>query len=249
MFESLLLTTGAQPATNTKISVSSTVSTCVSQADLIPSATDESQHMFERTESEVSNLEFGDGDAVPLDEVNTTSSLFHSWPSLSCVVERYSHHVLSRRRRRVFCLADSGVFDTYAFDSERGEAYKISSRGIDLHANGATATSMCLLPGTPDYVVASMERFILSQSSMDASSTDRPVCGGAIGEGGDDDNYRDQPCGRTGRRKQESQVVGDKADQVVAIGTSRGGVILVETIVNGTVRRDKVHVGKDNYCV
>ncbi|CAM9092692.1 unnamed protein product [Ectocarpus fasciculatus] len=234
MSESLLLTPGAQPATNTKISVSSTVSTCVSQADLIPSATDESQDMFERTESEVSNLEFGDGDAVPLDEVNTTSSLFHSWPSLSSVVERYSHHVVSRRRRRVFCLADSGVFDTYAFDSERGEAYKISSRGIDLHANGATATSMCLLPGTPDYVVVSMERFILSQSSMDAPFTDRPVCGGAIGEGGDDDNYRDQPCGRTGRRKQESQVVGDKADQVVAIGTSHGGVILVETIVNGT---------------
>lgn len=245
MSESLLLTTGTQPATNTKASVSSTATTCVSQADLIPSGTDESQHTSERTESEISNLEFGDGDAVALDEGITTSSLFHSWPSLSCVVERYSHHVLSRRRRRVICLADSGVLDTYACDPERGEAHKISSRHIDLHANGATATSMCLLPGTPDYVVASLERLLLSQSSMDAPFTDRPVCGGAIGEGGDDGNYRDRPCGRTGRRKQESQVVREKADEVVAVGTSHGGVILVETVANGTVSRDKVHVGKD----
>lgn len=248
MSESLLLTTGTQPATNTKTSVSSTATTCVSQAGLIPPGTDESQHSFERTESEMSNLEFGDGDAVDLDEGNTTSSLFHSWPSLSCVVERYSHHVLSRRRRRVICLADSGVLDTYAFDPERGEARKISSRDVDLHDNGATATSMCLLPGSPDYVVASLERLLPLQTSMDAPLSDRPICGGAIGEGGNDDNHRDRPCGRTGRRKQESQVAREKADQVVAIGTSHGGVILVETVANGTVSRDKVHVGKDSFA-
>ncbi|CAM9370794.1 unnamed protein product [Ectocarpus sp. 6 AP-2014] len=234
MSESLLLTTGTQPATNTKTSVSSTATTCVSQASLIPPGTDESQHSFERTESEISNLAFGDGDAIALDEGNTTSSLFHSWPSLSCVVERYSHHVLSRRRRRVICLAGSGVLDTYAFDPERGEARKISSRDVDLHANGATATSMCLLPGTPDYVVASLERLLPSQTSMDAPVSDRPIFGGAIGEGGNDDNYRDRPCGRTGRRKQESQVAREKVDQVVAIGTSHGGVVLVETVANGT---------------
>ncbi|CAN0094924.1 unnamed protein product [Ectocarpus sp. 12 AP-2014] len=234
MPETLLWTTGTQPATNTKTSVSSTATTCVSQAGLIPPGTDESHHSLERTESEISNLEFGDGDAVALDEGNTTSSLFHSWPSLSCVVERYSHHVLSRRRRRVICLADSGVLDTYAFDAERGEARKISSRDIDLHANGATATSMCLLPGIPDYVLASLERLLPSQTSIDDPLSDRPICGGAIGEGGNDDNYRDRPCGRTGRRKQASQVAREKADQVVAIGTSHGGVILVETVANGT---------------
>ncbi|CBJ27928.1 conserved unknown protein [Ectocarpus siliculosus] len=234
MSESLLLPTGTQPATNTKTSVSSTATTCVSQAGLIPPGTDESQHSFERTEGKISNLEFGDGDAIALDEGNTTSSLFHSWPSLSCVVERYSHHVLSRRRRRVICLAGSGVLDTYAYDPERGEARKISSRDVDLHANGATATSMCLLPGTPDYVVASLERLLPSQTSMDAPLSDRPICGGAIGEGGNDDNYRDRPCGRTGRRKQESQVAREKVDQVVAIGTSHGGVVLVETVANGT---------------
>lgn len=177
--------------------------------------------------------ESDDDTAVTLRDGNTTSSLFYAWPPLSCVVERYSHHVLSRKRQRVICLADSGVLDTYLFGPAMGEASKVQSRKVDLHANGATATCMCLLPDTPACVVAALHRVFASCRPSDTFSDGPAPADG--GDTGDDEACRDGSCSGMGARKKACQPIGEEADQVVAIGTSHGGVLLVETVVSGTV--------------
>lgn len=218
--------------------VPTTPATPTSQADSSNlSVLDERRDFVARSESKSPGQEGEDAEAAIREEGDTTSSLFCSWPPLSCVVERYSHHVLSRKRLRVICLADSGLLDTYLFGSAKGEARKINSRKIDLHANSATATCMCLLPDTPACLVAALDRFLASHTPVN-DTFDDPGPGGDADEGGDNENYRDNPCGGIGWRKKAHQMMSEQDDQVVAIGTSHGGVILVETVVNGTVSRD-----------
>lgn len=191
---------------------------------------------IQRVQSNFSGEEEGDGDTATLQDGNTTSSLFYAWPPLSCVVERYSHHVLSRTRQKVICLADSGVLDVYLFGPAKGEARKIQSRKVDLHANGATATCMCLLPDTPACVVAALDRVITSYRPLDTCSDG--LAPGDGRDGGDTENEercRDRRCSGVGARKEVRLPISEKVDQVVAIGTSHGGVLLVETVVNGTV--------------
>lgn len=201
---------------------------------------DQGRDVFSRVQNNFS-CEEEDGDdntAATLQNGNTTSSLFYAWPPLSCVVERYSHHALSRKRRKVFCLA-SGVLDTYLFGPAKGEARRVQSRNVDdLHADGATATCMCLLPDTPACLVAALDRVIASHGPSDTSfGGPAPGDGRDGGDPGDEEAYRNRGCsGGVGARKKTSQPFAENFDQVVAIGTSHGGVLLVETVVNGTVR-------------
>ena len=201
--------------------------------------TDKGRVIFKRVESNFSCEEEGgdDDDTGTLQDGNTTSSLFYAWPPLSCVVERYSHHALSRKRRKVICLGDSGVLDTYLYGPAKGEAPKVQSRKVDLHANGATATCMCLLPDTPACVVAALERVIASYSRSDTSCDGQSRGDGrGGGDTGDEKVFRDRGCSGVGARKETRQPRVEAFDQVAAIGTSHGGVLLVETVVNGTVR-------------
>lgn len=231
--ESVLPLTSKRPVAGV---ISITTATIPSQADRTLSVLDERRSSVARTESKSPDQERDNVETPTLEEGNATSSLFYAWPPLSCVVERYSHHVLSRKRRKVICLADSGLLDTYFFGPAKGETRKIDSRKVDLHANGATATCMCLLPDTPACVVAALERFLASHTPVNAAF-DGPGPGDDANEGGDNENYRDRPCGKIGGRNKANQIFCEKDDQVIAIGTSHGGVIVVETIVNGTVRR------------
>lgn len=198
--------------------------------------------VFKRVESSFSSEEErdDDNDTATLQDGNTTSSLFYAWPPLSCVVERYSHHALSRKRRKVICLGDSGVLDTYLFGPAKGEASKVQSRKVDLHANGATATCMCLLPDTPACVVAALDRVIASYSCSDTSSEGHAGGDGrGVGDTGDETVFRDRGCCGVAARKETRQPIGEEFDRVVAIGTSHGGILLVETVVNGTVRWER----------
>lgn len=201
---------------------------------------DERRGVFSRIQNNISGEEEGGKDTATLQDGNTTSSLFYAWPPLSCVVERYSHHVLSRIKRKVVCLSGSGILDTYRFGPAKGEARKIQSRKVDLHACGATATCMCLLRDTPACVVAALDRVITSHKPSD-TSCGHPISGnGRDGDDtGDEETCRDESCSGGRARKKTRQPIGGKIDQVVAIGTSRGGVLLVETAVNGTVRNPK----------
>lgn len=212
----------------------STTSTKWAQAARKPLATDEERGVSGgRAESKFPAQTRGDGETAILHEGNTTSSLFSAWPPLSSVVERYSHHVFSRRRRKVICLADSGVLEAYHFGPATGEARKIQSRKIDLHANGATATCMCLLPETPACVKAALDRLLAlrkpSETVTDGNAADNE-------DWYNKETYRDR-LGRVAGRKKGSQTEGEECDQVVAIGTSHGGVLLVETVGDGTVSR------------
>ncbi|CAN0157448.1 unnamed protein product [Scytosiphon promiscuus] len=173
-----------------------------------------------------------EGEASEVNE-DTTSSLFFAWPPLSSVVERYSHHVLSRRRRKVICLADPGVMDIYHFGPVNGEARKLSSRKVDLHSNGATSTCMCLLPDTPTCIEASLDRFFASSSRVDAN-LDRPVSGDADVWSRNGDVVGDKNRGGMGGEKGAHRIAREEKDQVVAIGTSHGGLVLVETVIGGT---------------
>lgn len=213
------------------VSELTTTDTCDTQAD-------QSRGVFTRAQSNFSDEEERDDDTTTtLQDGNTTSSLFYAWPPLSCVVERYSHHTLSRGRRKVICLADSGVLDTFLFGPTRGQARKVQSRKVDLHANGATATCMCLLPDTPACVVDALDRVIASYRPSDTSpGSHAPGDGRGVDDTGDEKVYRDRRCSGMGPRRSIRQPVGEKYDQVVAIGTSHGDVLLVETVVNGTVR-------------
>lgn len=232
--ESVLPITSKRPVAGV---ISPTTATPPSHADRTLSVLDERRSAIARTESKSPDQEIEDVEIATLEEGNTTSSLFYAWPPLSCVVERYSHHVLSHKRRKVFCLTDSGLLDTYLFGPAKGEAHKTDSRKVDLHANGATATCMCLLQDTPACVVAALERFLASHTPVNANF-DGPGPGDDADDGGDNENYRDRPCGKVRGRNKANQIICENDDQMVAIGTSHGGVILVETIVNGTVRRD-----------
>lgn len=225
--------------------VPTTTTTPASQCGRMLSALlDDSRNIVKRTEIKTPGQEREDDGTSTREDGNTTSSLFYAWPPLSsCVVEQYSHHVLSRTRAKVICLADSGVLDTYLFGPAKGEARKTKSRKVDLHANGATATCMCLLPDTPACVVAALDRCLASHTPVNAAA-DSPTPGDDADEWGDNKNNRDRPCGGIGGRSKASQVVGEKHDQVVAIGTSHGGVILVETVVNGTVSREHRDAGR-----
>lgn len=218
------------------ISELTTTETCATQAV-------NGRSIVTRAQSDVCSEEEGDDDAATLQNGNMTSSLFYAWPPLSCVVERYSHHILSRRRRKVICLADSGVLDTYLFGPVSGEARKVQSRKVDLHANGATATCMCLLPDTPTRLVVALDRVIAScRPSQTPSDGPAPGDGRDGGHTGDEESCRDRSCNGKGARRNTRQLIGEKFDQVVAIGTSHGGVLLVETVVNGTVRLDKANI-------
>eukprot|EP00752_Nemacystus_decipiens_P003016 g2797.t1 len=202
----------------------------------ITTLADKGRGIFTLAESYFSGEEEGFEDSdTATQHGNTTSSLFYAWPPLSCVVERYSFHALSRKRRKVICLANSGVLDTYLFGPAKGEASKVQSRKVDLHTSGATATCMCLLPGTPACVVAALDRVIASCRPSDTSS-DGHAGGDDRGGGdtGDEKIVRDRRCGGIGARKIMRQFTGEEFDQVVAVGTSHGGILLVETIVNGT---------------
>ncbi|CAM9318987.1 unnamed protein product, partial [Hapterophycus canaliculatus] len=174
-----------------------------------------------------------EGETSTLGEGATMSSLFFAWPPLSCVVERYSHHVLSRWRRKVICITDFGVLDIYLFGPVNGEARKLSSRKIDLHSDGATATCMCLLPDTPNCVEATLDRLLASSSPTDATF-DRPASGDADIGRGDRCGYRGKHFGGMGGKNGVHRIVRGEKDQVIAIGTSHGGVILVETVIGGT---------------
>lgn len=185
-----------------------------------------------------SRSERGEGGTSILEEGTTTSSLFFAWPPLSCVVERYSHHVLSRRRRKVMCLADSGVLDIYQFGAVNAEARKLSSRKIDLHASGATATCMCLLPDTPTCVQATLDRLLASSSRADAN-LDGPASSDPDVGRGDGQVCRNEYGGGAGGKKGASRTPRETQDQVVAVGTSHGGLVVVETVVGGTVSRDE----------
>ncbi len=212
-----------------------TASTKSARAARNPSATDERRGVSGgRAESKLPGQERGDAETATLHEGNTTSALFSAWPPLSSVVERYSHHVFSRRKRKVICLADSGVLEAYRLGPARGEARKIQSRKIDLHANGATATCMCLLPETPACVKAALDRLLAvrksSETAPDGNAADNE-------DGCAEENYRDRRGGVAGRKKGSENEV-EKCDRVVAIGTSHGGVLLVETVGDGTVSRE-----------
>lgn len=207
--------------------------TKAAQAARRPSTTREERGVSgRRGESNLPRQKRGEGETAALHEGNTTSSFFCAWPPLSCVVERYSHHVFSRRKRKVTCLADSGVLESYRFGPTKGQARKIQSRKIDLHANGATATCMCLLPETPACVKAALGR-LLALRRHSETTTEGEANNDEDG-GCDEENYRDRRDG-VGGRKKESQRENEEYDQVVAIGTSHGGVLLVETVGDGAV--------------
>jgi len=212
-----------------------TTSTNSARAARKPMATDEEGRGVSerRIESKLPGKKRGSRETAALHEGNTTSSLFLAWPPLSSVVERYSHHVFSRKTRKVICLADSGVLEAYRFGPAKGEARKIQSRKIDLHANGATATCMCLLPETPACVKAALDRLLALRRSSETKTDGRAA---EKNDGYEEENYRG---GRGGvaERKKESIAEVKKCDQVVAIGTSHGGVLLVETVGDGTVSR------------
>lgn len=185
-------------------------------------------------------------------EGNKHFALFDAWAPLPSVAERYTHHALSCRRREVICLTDSGLVDAYRFGSERGEARKVGSWKVELQSNAAKATCMCLLPTTPAFLVATLDRLIAAHGPVPTGfGTPRGGVGKAGGgEGGN--NMRELynagagagagadaggAAGTGGGAGRWSFTDRDcwKGDQVIAIGTSHGAVILVETIVNGTV--------------
>lgn len=177
---------------------------------------------------------------APIDEAEVRpSTIFEAWPPLLSVTERYAHHTLCRGRREVICLTDSGALHTYRYDLGGGEARKVGSWKVKLHANGATATCMCLLPKTPAFVEAPLARLVTSRACV----TEEP--GPSRGEGGQErcKKANQSPCGRGGSGgmggcKKKDQQRGEETEQVVAIGTSHGGIILVEAIIAGTVSRD-----------
>lgn len=223
MSESLLLPTSIQQTTH---STEGVVSLEASEKNIV-----DPTEMFAEHES-------GEEETSALEEDTTTSSLFFAWPPLSCVVERYSHHVVSRRRRKVICLADAGVMDVYHFGPTHGETRKHSSQKIDLHSNGATATCMCLLPDPPTCIEAILDRVLASSSHTDATFD-----GSASGDDdfgrGEGDAYRCAYHGGMGGKKGANRIARGNKDQVIAIGTSHGGLVLVETVFGGTVRQNK----------
>lgn len=183
------------------------------------------------------------GEDTPVQGGSTASSFFEAWAPLWSVTERYVHHALSRRRRTVICLADSGLLHTFHFGPENGEARKVGSWKIPLQANGATATCMCLLPKTPACVADFLGRLVTSQA---ASATNVGTAHREVDEDGRGKDSKDAFRGNggfacfgggrngVGRLAYQDQCR-EKDDQVVAIGTSHGHVLLVETVVTGTV--------------
>lgn len=184
-----------------------------------------------------------DGDTTEaLYEGNKHFALFDAWAPLPSVAERYTHHALSCRRREVICLTDSGLVNAYRFGSEKGEARKVGSWKVELQSSAAKATCMCLLPTTPAFLVATLDRLIAAHGPVPTGfGTPR----GGIGEDGGEEggnNMRERfnadgsgGGSRGARRWSFTDSDCWKGDQVIAIGTSHGAVILVETIVNGTV--------------
>lgn len=189
-----------------------------------------------------------DGDEISeaLYEGNKHFALFEAWAPLPSVAERYAHHALSCRRREVICLTDSGLVNVYRFGSERGEARKVGSWKVELQSNAAKATCMCLLPTTPSFLVATLNRLIAAHGPVPtAFGTPR---GGAMETGSEQGGSTMRECSTSGgdgvdgfgggggaRRWSFTDSDCWKGDQVIAIGTSHGAVILVETVANGTV--------------
>lgn len=201
--------------------------------------------------------EEGEG-ALPEEE--QSSSPFDAWAPLSSVTELYAYHALSRRRRKVFCLADSGTLHTFSFGPGKGEASKVESWKVDLQDNDATTTCMLLLPKTPVSIVATLDRlaaahdpnltgFGLARGEFSYERSDEGGQGASNGHGSGingrgNDIYRLQGGGRADvigerakinyRESRKEHREGD-GDQVVAVGTSRGDIFLVETVVSGMV--------------
>lgn len=199
------------------------------------------------------------------EEGGATSRLFDAWPPLSSVTERYAHHALSPRRQEVVCLADSGVLHTYHFGpaTGEGEARKFGSWKVDLQVHGATATCMCLLPITPAFIVPALDRVITTSaaetSAFRAAHRDIDMDGGeesdrqAFGDGGGGKTNDLFGCsGNDGLGAgAKARRGGGKGDEVIAIGTSHGGVILAETVVSGTVSRGPTvhYIYRGHFCL
>lgn len=162
-------------------------------------------------------------------------TLLSSWAPLSSVTEQYIHHGLAYRSRRVMCLSDSGWLHKYSFDERKGEKVRrVGCWHIEPPLKDESVTCMCLLPNVPDCLVSTLGRLVTHAQKVggfDARGSDDHVMpsGSRVGCSG-------RERGRPWKDTTRSHAKGHHFDEgVVAFGTCLGGVLLVETIVGGTV--------------
>lgn len=121
---------------------------------------------------------------------------------------------------------------------------QLASWTITPHIKGETATCMCLLPETPSCAAGALDRVVAGAQAQSAGlrffrghehGTTRP-CSSDHASGG----HRWDECGASesgwGRTGKGVNIKSHGRDAVVALGTSHGGVQLVEIVVDGSVR-------------
>lgn len=146
------------------------------------------------------------------------------------------------------------VHPTDYLKQQRGEndPRRLSSWTITPHVKGEAATCMCLLPETPSCAAGALDRVVASARAQSTGlrffrgheqGTTRP-CSSDHTTGG----HRWDECGAIeggwGRTGEGGNTKSHGREAIAAIGTSHGGVQLVEIVVDGSVRLPGERRGK-----